>query len=378
MERIVLLGASGSIGKQTLDVITNNPNDFELVGFSVGNHVDYINEILSSHPGVQCICVKNSSDANSFHNVKTFYGDDGLLSLIDECKPTLVVNALVGFVGLVPTIHSLKNGYDVALANKESIVVGGELINSILKSSSVHLYPIDSEHVALAKCLHGNESEVERLVLTASGGAFRELNREQLLNVTKEDALKHPSWQMGNKITIDCATMMNKGFELIEAHYLFNTPMDKIDILIHYESKIHSMVFLKDGSYLADIGPADMRLPISYALYRGKRNYGVSKMSLQDFASFTFKPFITERYPCVQYAREAIANGGVMPAVLNAANEIAVNAFLNDEIKFLDIERVIEKCLSKSSNIANPSLEQLIMVDKETRLLALNIIKEEL
>ena len=380
--KILVLGASGSIGEQTLDIISSNTNDFELVGFSVGNNVKVLKKILKKFPSVKYVCVKNEKDylllKKKYINISFYYGDGGLISLINNAQPEMVVNALVGFVGLSPTIYSLENNIDVAIANKESIVVGGELINNILKTSKAKLYPIDSEHVALAKCLKGNNKNVAKLILTASGGAFRNLDRDELKNVTKEDALKHPSWSMGEKITIDCATMMNKGFEVIEAHYLFNVEPEKIDILMHDESKVHSLVLLDDGSYIADIGPSDMRIPISYALYKNERVNTNIRLPLEDFGNFHFHKFNPNRYPCVGFALKALKQGGTMLACLNASNEIAVNAFLRKEIKFLDIEKVIETTCKRHRVISNPTLEDLVYADKISREESLRIIKEEL
>lgn len=376
MEKVLILGASGSIGHQTLDILKANKDKFCLVGFSVGTKVDLIDEILKEFPSVKFICTKNEKYEST--NITCFNGDEGLISLIKATKPTLVVNALVGFVGLSPTVYCLENNIDVALANKEALVVGGELIRNILKTSKAKIYPIDSEHVAISKCLKGNFEDVTELILTASGGAFRDLSREELKNVTKEDALKHPSWNMGDKITIDCATMMNKGFEIIEAYYLFNIDIDNIKILLHDESKIHSLILLKDGSYLADIGPSDMHLPISYALFRGNRETNNYRLNLEDFGTFHFRKFDANRYPCVGFALKAIKVGGTMPATLNAANEIAVRAFLENKISFLQIEEIISYVLDTSNVILKPSLSELIKADENARLLAINYIKENL
>lgn len=382
MMKILLLGASGSIGQQTLEILKQNPNDFILEGFSVGKKVYKVDEIINDFPSLKHIVVQNKDDCLSlikrYPNIHFYYGDQGLLDIIDSCSCDMMVNALVGFVGLVPTIHALKKNIDVALSNKEAIVVGGELIKKVLKESQAHIYPIDSEHVAIDKCLKGNKSDVKRIILTASGGAFRNLSREQLQDVSVEDALNHPSWKMGSKITIDCATMMNKGFEMIEAHYLFDIPMHKIDIVLHDESKVHSLIECKDGSYLADIGPSDMRIPIGYALYKKKRKAKPSSsLALKDFMTFHFHEFDEKRFPCVSFAKKAMEHKGTMPAVLNAANEEAVYAFLNKKISFLKIEEIIEKCLDSHRVIDNPTLEDLIYVDKITREQVRKMIKEE-
>jgi len=381
MKKIILLGASGSIGEQTLDIINANPGDFSLVAFSVGNHIEKITEIVAKNVDVKGFCVENASDCDSFRKLfpglYIVSGDAGLTDLINKFSADLVVNALVGFVGLVPTVGALRNGIDVALANKESLVVGGELINEILAQSKARLFPIDSEHVAISKCLQGHKpSEVKQLILTASGGSFRTLSRKELKNVTVTDALHHPSWSMGKKITIDSATMMNKGFEVIEAHYLFHMPENQISIVMHDESKVHSLVQFIDGSYLADIGPADMRIPIAYALYGENRTeQKVRGLPLEEFGTLHFHSFDKKRYPCVGFALKALKAKGSMPAVLNASNEIAVNAFLEGQIDFLEIESIIEKSLTNHKLIKHPTLQQLVAVDKAARSFALQLIK---
>ena len=381
MMKILLLGASGSIGEQTLDILKLDPKHFVLEGFSVGKRVYKIDSILTDFPTVKHIVVQNEEDylslKDKYPHINFYYGDQGLIDIIDNCKCDMMVNALVGFVGLVPTVHALKNNIDVALSNKEAIVVGGEILKQILKTSKAKIYPIDSEHVAIDKCLKGNKSDLKRIILTASGGSFRHLTREQLKDVTVEEALKHPSWSMGNKITIDSATMMNKGFEMIEAYYLFDVPMHKIDIVLHDESKVHSLIECKDGSFVADIGPSDMRIPIAYALYKKKRKAKPSStLALKDFMTFHFHEFDEKRFPCVTFAKKALKHKGTMPAVLNAANEEAVYAFLNKEISFLEIEKIIETCMNSHRVIDNPTLEDLVYVDKITRQEVRRLIKE--
>lgn len=381
MRDIVLLGASGSIGEQTLQVLKAYPKTFSLIGFSVGKRIEKIHRIIQDFPSVHYICVQEKQAQESlelqYPTIHFFSEDQGLISLIRETKPKMVVNALVGFVGFLPTYYALEMGIDVALSNKESLVVGGSLLNELQKKTKAKIYPIDSEHVALAKCLRGQKG-VRKLILTASGGAFRSFNREALKDVKKEDALKHPSWNMGEKITIDCATMMNKGFECIEAHYLFHIPMEQIDILLHDESKIHSLVSFQDGSYLADIGPSDMRIPITYALFQGKRKDPKVAKSLliEEFGTFHFHPFDAERFPCVSYARKAMKEGGTMPTVLNASNEVAVHAFLQDRIPFLMIEEVIEKCMLCHRVIEHPTVDDIVYVDRWAREEAQRWIEE--
>ena len=380
MRNICLLGASGSIGKQTLDVMNKNREDFNLLAFSVGHQTRKIFPIIKRFPYVKSICVLSKDKAKEyqkkFPHIKFYYGDDGLLSLINN-DIDMVVNALVGFVGLKPTLYALEQNKIVCLANKEALVVGGELVNNLLKEGKGMLYPIDSEHSALKKCLLVNNQNVERLVLTASGGAFRNLSREQLKNVTKDDALKHPNWKMGNKITIDCATMVNKAFEVIEAHYLFNYPFEKIDIKLHDESFVHSYVEYKDGLKRFDISKPDMRNPIKLALYEFNIPFNTKvALSLDDLSSYHFHDFDINRYPVVKYAQKVIKEMGGYGAVFNASNEVAVRAFLNDEIPFLMIEEIIDKCMSDYHNDKSINYAKLAEIDAKTRQKAYKLIEE--
>ena len=381
MKQICLLGCTGSIGEQTLDIIYKNPKDFTLIAVSCGKRINILKEVLNKFNSIKYACVSSKDDKEAleqeYKNITFFYGNTGLKEIIISSKPDLVVNALVGFVGFVPSCVTISNDIDLALANKESLVVGGEIINDLLTKHKSHLYPIDSEHVALAKCLEDKDrSLVKNLVITASGGSFRDLSRDQLKDVTVENALKHPSWNMGAKITIDSATMMNKGFEIIEAMHLFHFGLDQIKVLLHDESVIHSAVEFKDHSFLADLGPADMRIPISHALYENKRHeVDTKELSLEDLGSLHFRKFDIKRYPCVQYAMDAITLGGSMPCVLNASNEIAVYAFLDKKISFLEIEEIIFKMMHSIPNKLNPTIEDLIECDKLTRKLTLEEIE---
>ena len=372
MRKICLLGASGSIGKQTLDVISHHPEDFELVGFSVGHKLSTIGRILKRFPDVKAICIQEKSKLASFQakypSIRFSAGDEGLIELIDNSDAEIVVNALVGFVGLNPTLHTLKKNLILCLANKESLVVGGQLVNELLMHGYGVLYPIDSEHSALLKCLLVNNKNVAKLMLTASGGAFRNLNRDQLKGVTSEDALKHPTWKMGPKITIDCATMVNKAFEVIEAHYLYNYPYSKIGITLHDESYIHSYILYKDGTIRAEESKPDMRNPIRFALYECKIPFEtVTAHAITDFKKYHFHEFDMKRYPMVAYSKTVINKKGTYGAVFNAANEVAVQYFLKGKIKFLDIEKIIAAQMKKHENILNPTYEQLYKVDKITR-----------
>ena len=380
MRKVCLLGASGSIGTQTLDVMKKNPSDFELVAFSVGRQTRKIRKIVKDFPSVKYICVKKNQQKKYYEaqypNIKFSSGDDGLLEIINK-DSDMVVNALVGFVGLRPTLDALEKNKIVCLANKESLVVGGELVNDLLSKGYGKLYPIDSEHSALMKCLLVDDENVEKLVLTASGGAFRNLTREQLKDVTPEQALAHPTWKMGKKITIDCATMVNKTFEIIEAHYLFNYPFNKIGIKLHDESMIHSYVIYKDGTYRLDIGKPDMRNPIKLALYEFKIPFETTVSDgLEAFKQWHFHDFDIKRYPIVSMAELVMRKKGSYGAVFNAANEVAVNAFLKHEIPFLGIEEIIEKLMNAHRLQRNLDYQKIAKIDKKTRKNAMKLIKE--
>jgi 1-deoxy-D-xylulose-5-phosphate reductoisomerase len=280
----------------------------------------------------------------------------------------MVVNALVGFVGLKPSITALENNKILCLANKESLVVGGEIINNLLKQGKGKLYPIDSEHVAIAKCLAVQNTDIDKVIITASGGAFRNLSRDQLKNVTPEQALNHPNWKMGKKITIDSATMVNKAFEIIEAHYLFGLPIDKISTILNLNSYVHSLVRYNNGTYRMEVGKPDMRKPIKYALYQGLINYEtVVSDDLTKIKNTTFADFNEERYPIVRLAKKVILEKGSLGAVFNAANEEAVYAFLDHKIPFLGIEEIINQCVNEHKLIKKPNYDTLKKIDLSTR-----------
>lgn len=378
--KICLLGASGSIGRQTIDVINKNPNDFILVSFSVGKRTRCISNILKKHKSVTHICISDKNVAKKYQkkypNIIFFHDESGLNDLIKESDNEMVVNALVGFVGLVPSVTALENNKLLALANKESLVVGGEIINKLLKEGKGKLYPIDSEHSALWKCLKVEDEGVKKLHLTASGGAFRKLSLDELKNVTPEDALNHPTWRMGNKITIDCATMMNKAFELIEAYYLFGYKSDKLSITLHDQSYLHSYVEY-DGYFRGEVNKPDMRNPIKFALYEGRIPFQTEVFtSLDDLKGLIFHRFDINRYPIVRYASLVIEKRGNLGAIINASNEIAVNAFLAHKIPFLMIEQIVEKSVNNIKYVKNPSLGELIKSDKKTREYASRLVKE--
>ena len=289
----------------------------------------------------------------------------------------MVVNALVGFVGLKPTLTALENNLIVCLANKEALVVGGELVNQLLCEGHGKLYPIDSEHVALAKCLSVDDQDVDRLIITASGGAFRRLSRDQLVNVKASDALAHPTWKMGEKITIDCATMVNKTFEVIEAHYLFNYPREKIDILLHDESMIHSLVRYNNGLYRLDHGKPDMRIPIKWALYQGLTDFKTVLVGdYHIYNKYHFHQFDIKRYPVVKWADVVMKEKGTYGAVLNASNEVAVRAFLKEEIPFLMIEEIIDHFMDTHKKISHPSYDTIELIDHSIRQQVREYIEE--
>ncbi|MBR5048474.1 MAG: 1-deoxy-D-xylulose-5-phosphate reductoisomerase [Erysipelotrichaceae bacterium] len=344
-KRITVLGASGCIGRQTLDVISQHPDLYELSGISIGRNAAFLDDFLSrNHVGHVCVIDEDYKNRlqQQYPDIRFYSGNQGLqeISALDDAD--VLFNAIQGFDGLMPTLAAIRKGIDVAVANKESLIAAGDLVVREAREHNVNLIPIDSEHSAIFQCMNGYDyDDVRRLIITASGGAFRDLSRAELTNVTAADALKHPKWSMGNKITVDSATMMNKGFEVIEAHVLFGIPYEKIDTVIHPESIIHSLVEFNDHSQLAELAVADMRVAIQYALtYPRKIANATESLDLTRIGSLNFKPMDTERFPLVTLAYKAGKMGGNMPAILNGANEVAVDSFLEDRCSFLDIERI--------------------------------------
>ena len=381
MMSICLLGASGSIGQQTLDVMLKNPNDFDLVSFSVGKRTRCISYILKKFPHVKGICIQDPKVCERYQkkykDIFFYSGDNGLDELIKASGAEAVVNALVGFVGLKPTLTALENNKTLCLANKESLVIGGELVNNLIKHGHGRLIPIDSEHVAIKKCLAVSSEDVDKIIITASGGPFRNLKREELVNITPEQALAHPNWNMGKKITIDSATMVNKTFEIIEAHYLFGCSYEDIEIKINYNSYVHSIVRYNNGTYRLDYGKPDMRVPIKYALYLGLTSYQtVLTDDLNKIKNTSFGEFDIKRFPIVKTAKKVIDEKGTLGAIFNGANEEAVKAFLNHEISFLGIEAIINECLKKQTNVLHPNYAELKKADTEARILARELIKK--
>lgn len=373
MKKLILLGASGSIGTQTLDVVASHPEEYELVAFSVGKRIEEARKILNQWR-IPHVCVSRKEDmeqlALEYPDTVFHFGDEGLLELVSLKDGDWVVNALVGSVGLKPTLCAISHHKNIALANKETLVVGGKFVLEALKKYQVELTPIDSEHSAIYQCLQGvRREDVKKLIITASGGSFRDKTRDELENVTVQQALSHPNWNMGAKITIDSATLMNKGFEVIEAHYLFDMEYENIDVLVHRESIVHSMIQTVDNAILAQMGTADMRLPIQYALSVPKR-YEVKnsdECDLSIIGTLHFEKPDFDRFPLLKTAYECGKKEGNACAILNAANEEAVSAFLNEKINFLDIERIIALALEKIEYIEDATLEQVLETDQKTR-----------
>jgi 1-deoxy-D-xylulose-5-phosphate reductoisomerase len=372
MKRLLILGSTGSIGVQALDVVARAGDEIELVGLSAGRAHDTLVEQARTH-GVRRIALSDTAAAaraaEAWTGGDVLSGPEGLVRLVAESDADLVLNAIVGSAGLGPTIVALTEGIDVALANKESLVVGGELVTALAEATGAQLIPIDSEHTALHHLLTGEPPGcVERLVITASGGPFR--GRTDLENVTVEAALKHPTWSMGGKITIDSATLMNKGLELMEAHHLFGTPYDRIDVVVHPQSLVHAMVSLSDGSTKAHLGYPDMRVAIAYALHHPERaDLPIPALDLVG-RSLTFEAPDTGTFPCLRLAREAALEGGTAPCVLNAANEVAVHAFLTGKLPFLGIPAVIEQTLERVPAMRVHAFDSLYAADAEARAVA--------
>lgn len=354
MKRLVLLGASGSIGMQTIDVVCQHPDDFEIIALGVGHNITQLQKILATI-AVGTVCVQEEKDAvqlaASYPAIEFLHGDEGMCELAERQDYDLLVNALVGFVGFLPTLKAIESGHDVALANKETLVCGGSLIYQALHQYHRSLYPIDSEHSAIFQCLQGNRrDQVKRLIITASGGSFRTRTREELKDVTVAQALAHPNWTMGAKITIDSADMMNKGFEVTEAHWLFDMPYEQIDVMMHPESVVHSMVEYVDHSVMAQMGAPDMRLPIQYALTWPQR-YPLEQehpLDLTEIGQLHFSKPDVRRFPLLALAYEAGRKGGNLSAVMNAANEEANAAFRNGLIPFLMIEDIVIEAVNRA------------------------------
>jgi 1-deoxy-D-xylulose-5-phosphate reductoisomerase len=373
-KRLLILGSTGSIGTQALDVLAHGEG-LELVGLSAESSWESLVEQARSHRVKRIALVDEHAAlmaAEAWPEGEVLAGAEGLVRLVVESGAELVLNALVGSAGLGPTVATLGEGIDLALANKESLVVGGELVVALAEATGARIVPVDSEHTALHQLLSGQPpGSVERLTITASGGPFRGRSREQLADVSVEQALEHPTWAMGGKITIDSATLMNKGLELMEAHHLFGTPYENIDVVVHPQSLIHGLIQLADGAMLAHIGPKDMRIAISYALQGGESvGLPIEPLDLVQVGTLTFEPVDVDAFPCLRLAREAAQAGGTAPCVLNAANEIAVHAFLAGSLPFLGISEVIERTLDALPGTPVRAFESLYEADREARAVA--------
>ena len=376
--RLLILGSTGSIGTQALDIVERS-GDLELIGLSAERSWEALIEQARAH-GVDRVAladpIAGARAAEAWTDGEVLIGAEGLVRLVIESGADLVLNALVGSAGLGPTVATLGEGIDLALANKESLVVGGDLVTQLAEATGAQIIPVDSEHSALHQLIAGERAgTVDKLVLTASGGPFRGRTREQLEDVTVQEALAHPTWAMGGKITIDSATLVNKGLELIEAHHLFGTSYDRIDVVVHPQSIVHSYVLLCDGAALAHLGYPDMRVPISYALhYPDRVDVPMRPLDLAEVGALTFEPVDTEAFPCLRLAREAATTGGTAPCVLNATNEVAVHAFLEGRLSFLGIPAVIETALERLPPGPVRAFESLYEADREARAVAAELI----
>lgn len=382
-KRIALFGSTGSIGKQTLEVVAANPHLFEISVLTAHKNADLlIEQALKFNPNVVVIVDESGyqkvNEALKNSDVKVYTGEEALISVAQMAEIDIVLTALVGFSGLKPTIAAIEAGKNIALANKETLVVAGEIVTKLAKEKGVNIYPVDSEHSAIFQCLTGEAmNPIEKIYLTASGGPFRGKKREDLASITKAQALKHPNWEMGAKITIDSASMMNKGLEVIEAKWLFGLTNQQIDVIVHPQSIIHSLVQFKDGSIKAQMGLPDMKLPIQYALtYPQRFETDFERFDFLNYPNLTFEKPDLDTFRNLQLAYDAMEKGGNLPCVLNAANEVTVEAFLTDKIKFLDIAEINEKVLAMANFSANPSLSSLYTTDLEARHLASEIISK--
>lgn len=380
-KQIAILGSTGSIGTQALEVIEENPDLFEVYALTANNNDKLlVEQARKFHPEIVVIANKEKyayvKEALEDLPMKVFSGSESISDVAEMGPIDIVLTAMVGYSGLQPTIHALKAGKTIALANKETLVVAGEIICDLAQKHRCAILPVDSEHSAVFQCLAGETSPIEKIILTASGGPFRGKSRDFLKNVTRAEALKHPNWSMGAKITIDSATMMNKGFEVIEAKWLFGVKPEQIEAIVHPQSLIHSMVQFEDGSIKAQMGLPDMKLPIQYAFgypYRLKNNY--PRLDFSTCKEMTFEKPDLEVFRNLAFAYDAMKKGGNAPCILNAANEIVVDAFLKERIGFLEMSDIIEQTMNKVAFIAKPTYEDYVATDRETRNVTFSIIK---
>ena len=383
MKKISILGSTGSIGISTLDVIERHPDDFRVVGLAEGHDVAALAEQIEKfRPEV--VSVRNGDAVSELkgmlgeHKPEILFGIDGACEVAKLASADEVISAIVGAAGLLPTVAAIESGKTVALANKETMVAAGEFVSELAAKNKVDIIPIDSEHSAIFQSMVGHRSEdVVKILLTASGGPFLRATKDEIERATPEKALNHPKWEMGAKITIDSASLMNKGLEVIEARWLFNVPPEKIDVVVHPQSIIHSMVEYCDGCVLAQLGVPDMRAPIAYAIsYPQRRTSGVERLDLASIGSLTFEKPDFDRFPCLTLAYNSLREGGTMPAVLNAANEIAVAAFLDKKIPFGDISRVVEATMTAYENRNVSEIEEILEIDRWAREYALTNIRK--
>lgn len=384
MKKITLLGSTGSIGVNALDVLDKNPKKFKVVALTAGRNIRLLaQQILKFHPKI--VAVQSRQDAERLHqilgvknNIPILYDETGIEEVASYPSSDIVLSAISGAAGLKPTLAAIEAGKDIALANKETMVVAGHIVTKKARQKNIKILPVDSEHSAIFQCLAGQRPEnLRRIILTASGGPFYNLSKADLKKVTLAQALKHPSWEMGRKITIDSASLMNKGLEVIEAKWLFNLDIAHIDVLIHPQSVVHSLIELLDGSVLAQLGIADMRIPIAYAFaYPDRMTNELPLLNMAKTGPLEFHQPDMNKFPCLELAYEAGRSGGTAPVVLNAANEVAVAAFIENKICFSDLPKVIEKVLHKHHTTNNPSLENILGIDGEARMQAQSVIKK--
>ena len=408
MKNISILGSTGSIGTQTLGVVKNNPKEFRIVGLTTNENIELLKKQISEfNPEAVAVMDKGKADLLKEEiDVKVYSGIDGIIKIAKLSEADTIVNSLVGSIGVKPTIEAIRSKKNIALANKETLVAAGQIVMEEVRKNNVSLMPIDSEHSAIFQCLNGgiynglkyndkntiinkkiNENNlnneivnnvINKIIITASGGPFRGYTKKQLEKVTVQDALNHPTWNMGNKITIDSATLMNKGFEVIEAHWLYGIDYNRIEVVIHPQSIVHSLVEFKDNSTLAQLSLPNMKIPIQYALSYPKRlSLNTKKLDLAEIKNLSFEKPNLELFPCLKYAYDAGNIGGTMPAALNAANEVAVHSFLNKKIKFNEIPIIIKKMMDSHNIIKNPSLNQILRIDKKTKEETKNIIENK-
>lgn len=382
-KRVALLGSTGSIGVQTLEVIRSHPDRFEVEVLTAQNNAELlVKQALEFIPNAVVICNEDKyrlvKEALDPHGIKIYTGDQALAQVVEMDTIDVVLTALVGYAGLIPTLHAIEAGKNIALANKETLVVAGELVTRLARTKGVNIYPVDSEHSAIFQCLVGEfHNPIEKLILTASGGPFRGKDRDFLKRVTKEQALKHPNWDMGAKITIDSASLMNKGLEVIEAKWLFGVTASQIEVVVHPQSIVHSLIQFEDGSIKAQLGLPDMRIPIQFALtYPDRYPSDFPRFDFAQYPTLNFEKPDTTTFRNLRLAYDALEKGGNAACVLNASNEVAVEAFLKDRIGFLEMSDIIEETLIAVDFVKQPSLEDFIETDKKSRITAKELINK--